>query len=352
MTLFTGILPDSRDTTLVFTRLTRVELRKHLLNWLLFSIFVELFDPVHGNFWQIIQGVASFVIPCVLVYYSFSLFIFPNFNRRRSLLLFLSALLLYFLFVAWEFHVTREQLKSGTENIPFIFFDALIIFGLICIAAYSSYTNRRTREIIKEQDEKERYILGKELSSIESQFNSELTGDFLQFIQSEVKPHSADAAKAVELFEGIARYTFTTKADAPVPLSRELDYLDNYINLLKCLHTNTFVNLTGSGEIQDRTIYPRILINFIENAFKHGITNDVENPISVSLEVLPDRICFKVTNKKDKIKKTTVSGVGRTNAKEVLDLFYKGKYELNVSESPDGYATSLILMTNSESSRL
>jgi len=330
-----------------FRLLDRREAFKHLLNWILFGVFDELFNPKQGNIVAIVSGVASFVVPCMLVYYAFILIVFPSFGKRNNLLLILCFIFLYLLFAQAEYLNISDRIRSGAMGLPAMFFDSLLIVGLTGIVAFSSFTNWRAKMLIKDQDEKERYLISNEFSSIETQFNSEMTSRFLDFIRSEVSIQSKDADMAVALFSKIIQYTFQIKSDETVPLQQELVYLSNYIDLQKCIHKNTFVNLAWSGQIGGKQVYPRILISFLENAFKHGVADDPESPILITLQIGLGEIDFKIENKKELIKKKVFSGLGQKNVKDVLDLFYPGNYRFNISETPKTYSVSLSLIDGS-----
>jgi two-component system LytT family sensor kinase len=329
---------------LKFNKLSKPEIIKHSLNWIIFGVFDSLFDPaLHGSFFEILKDIAAFVIPCMLVYYCLALIIYPSFSSERRLALLLSLVVIYLLFAFMDYLNTGYRVRSGEKSLGLMFLDALLIVGLTGIAAFSSFTNRQARILIREQDRKEKDLIAQEVNSIETQFNSELTSKFLKFISNEVKLQSVEAASAVELYSNIIKYTFTTKPDEPVPLGVELDFLSSYINLQRSIYADTFVDILFKGDIQTLQIYPRILVSFVENAFKHGITNDPFNPVTILLEIYKMQIFFKVENKKNKVKIKVVSGLGQKNVKDVLNIFYFDRYQLKIRESPESYSALLVL---------
>ena|GEM_PF-1982646 len=336
-----------------FHKLSRAEIIKHTCNWVIFGAFDALFDPsVHGSFLEILKSLAWFVIPCMLVYYSLALVTYPNyaFGNIYLLCLFLAATYLFF---AWtEYLNTGYRIRSGEKTLGLMFLDASLIVGLIGIAAFSSFTNRQARIVIEEQDRKEREVIVQELSSIETHFNSELTSRFLKFILTEVEPQSGAAANAVKLYSSIIKYTFATKSDELVPLILELDFIESYLDIQRKIHEETYVNLSCKGDIQAHKIYPRLLVSLIENAFKHGITDDPNNPVTIVLETHDEHICFKVDNKKDKVKLKVISGLGQKNVRGALNIFYADKYQLKIEESPDFYSAQMILFQNDKEGRI
>jgi LytS/YehU family sensor histidine kinase len=140
------------------------------------------------------------------------------------------------------------------------------------------------------------------------------------------------------------KYTFSSSPDDPVSLKTEVDYISNFINLQKILDNSTQVRFQINGDLNNKYLLPRILINFIENAFKHGETNSTESPVIIRLETRDNQIRLFVDNKKRKKSKLISStGFGNSNSIKQLELLYKNNYEYSHNTDGEFYSCSLFL---------
>ena len=93
-------------------------------------------------------------------------------------------------------------------------------------------------------------------------------------------------------------------------------------------------------------IAPLLLLPFVENSFKHGTSEIIEQPwISMDLRVSDDMLNFKLINGKAKNKTSSIASpaVGLTNVKKRLALLYPEAYKLTLTEDDDTYIASLML---------
>lgn len=127
-----------------------------------------------------------------------------------------------------------------------------------------------------------------------------------------------------------------------VPLSREFEFIRNYVTLMRLRYTDKVklqVNLPT--EVPDYEIPPLILITFIENAFKHGISYQHDSFIHVTVEVKDNQLCFECRNSKADKPNEEKGGVGLANVKQRLNLIYGENYTLNIQDDPDCYDVKL-----------
>jgi two-component system, LytTR family, sensor kinase len=88
-------------------------------------------------------------------------------------------------------------------------------------------------------------------------------------------------------------------------------------------------------------ILPRILVTFVENAFKHGLSNDPLFPLKNHLEAENNRLHFMVENKINSNRKVVSSHTGAENVKQVLDKYYRDCHRLNTVKGKDIYRVEL-----------
>jgi LytS/YehU family sensor histidine kinase len=96
-------------------------------------------------------------------------------------------------------------------------------------------------------------------------------------------------------------------------------------------------------EVPDRQIPPLILITFIENAFKHGISYQHESFIEVKVSVEKGELWFDCRNSKAEKPNQEKGGVGLQNVKQRLQLLFDDNYTLNIQDHPESYQVELII---------
>jgi len=142
------------------------------------------------------------------------------------------------------------------------------------------------------------------------------------------------------------RYMIYDSNYPQVQLNKEIDYMKNYISLEKLrLSDKVDIQFTVEGEVEGIRITPFILLTFLENAFKHGITNtSKESWIKICLKSSPQQLHFKVVNSKPPVSNVDQkSGIGLQNVKRRLELSYPGKHQLSMKESNEEYSVQLDL---------
>ncbi|MFI5139617.1 MAG: sensor histidine kinase, partial [Sphingobacteriales bacterium] len=133
--------------------------------------------------------------------------------------------------------------------------------------------------------------------------------------------------------------------DNKVDLARELQYLQNYIDLQKIRFGNkAFIDFKIDGKVETQQIVPLLLIAFIENAFKHGVASNPQTPIRLLIEVDEAHLHFFMQNKKHTNNRDESGGIGLNNVKRRLDLLYPGKYNLDIRDERDTYTVELSLV--------
>ena len=129
-----------------------------------------------------------------------------------------------------------------------------------------------------------------------------------------------------------------------VPLSREFDFIRNYITLMKLRYTDKVkITVDLPQDVPDRQIPPLMLITFIENAFKHGISYQHDSFIDVKVGIEHERLRFLCRNSKAEKPNEEKGGVGLANVKQRLNLLYDNNFTLNIQDAADVYNVELTI---------
>lgn len=189
----------------------------------------------------------------------------------------------------------------------------------------------------------------------------------LDFLRSQINPHFLFNAlntlygtslqeKAERTGEGIQklgdmmRFMLQENMQEKISLAREVDYLNNYIDLQK-LRTQTSPDIIILTEIDDNLlgleIAPMLLIPFVENAFKHGISLREPSHIKISLQTRGKELLFDIYNsihlKQGTDPEKDKSGIGLENVKQRLLLLYPKRHDLVIRESAKEFFVHLTI---------
>ncbi|MBB4079338.1 sensor histidine kinase YesM [Lewinella aquimaris] len=194
--------------------------------------------------------------------------------------------------------------------------------------------------------------------------NRQLTSE-LRFLRAQVNPHflfntlnnvyylavnqSPQTADVIAKLSGMMRYMLHESNHATVPLDKEIAYMENYIDLEKMrLNDEIPIAFEVQGGRAGARIVPLILITFLENAFKHGISNSgCRSWITVSVKVEGKVLHYNVRNSRVEEHEKTVSeksGIGLVNVRRRLKLSYPNRHQLTVTETDEEYAIHLQLL--------
>jgi two-component system LytT family sensor kinase len=199
-------------------------------------------------------------------------------------------------------------------------------------------SEQRNKEIANEK-------LKAELGFLKAQINPHFLFNTLNNIYALASAQSEHTAAAVMKLSSIMRYVLTEARNDLVPLEKEIQFTSHYIELQKMRLTDkTIIEFTVIGDPAGRQIAPLLLLPFIENAFKYGISTRERSPIAILLEIKKDSLYFSICNQKHISTMLRVSdntGIGISNTKRRLDLFYEDRYALNIEDKSNDFSVKL-----------
>jgi len=163
---------------------------------------------------------------------------------------------------------------------------------------------------------------------------------------------SDNAPTAVMKLSEIMRYMIYDSNTSFVPLEKEIQYIESFIDLQKLrLADKDCVVFTISGNYSNKMIAPMLFIPFVENAFKHG-SKKTKNPcIEIQISIEGDTVTFWCTNyyqQSETTHKDTTGGIGLTNVKRRLELIYANRYKLETAQIEEKYWVRLQVSLNKE----
>lgn len=221
------------------------------------------------------------------------------------------------------------------NNVSYVVYSNFI-YGFVFFLVTSWYRNNR------KQKELEKEKITAELSFLKSQINPHFLFNTLNDIYTLTYQKSDVAPDALLKLSDLLRYMIKDSGDDQSLLEKEVAYLNSVIELHSIGQKGAvYVDFHVDGTIGSQKIAPLILINFIENAFKHGVVDDPEHPIKITLCADLSAITFSVKNKKNIFIKDHTGGIGLRNVRRRLELIYPGKHQLEITNQDDFFNIEL-----------
>ena len=175
-----------------------------------------------------------------------------------------------------------------------------------------------------------------DLKNLRSQLNPHFLFNTLNNIYSLISLDTTKAQDSIHRLSNLLRYILYENDQRYVPLSKELEFTQNYIDLMSLrLAQNVKLDVFIRDNGKEQQIISLLFITLIENAFKHGISNG--NDSFINIKILTDEKGVLCTvenslNQEYKVMESRKSGIGLTNLRKRLDLVYPHNHELQIEE--------------------
>ena len=186
-----------------------------------------------------------------------------------------------------------------------------------------------------------------ELVHLRSQLNPHFLFNTLNNIDTLVLQYPERASETLIKLSDILRYCIYETSEDQVPLEKELEYLQNYIDLQKIrLNQPDFVRVKLSGISAGKKIAPMLLIPLVENAFKHGDRKVATPGISIFIEIADHQLKIVVENSIKQVRLyeiEKVGGIGLKNVRRRLELQYPDRHILEIEKHHEKFRIQLII---------
>ena len=260
------------------------------------------------------------------------------FFRRRIWWFALANLLLitgvnYQFFAVWWWRNDNPNMPAMTREMWIGFFSGFLMFvvlnvviGAIAIGIRHFIRIREIKQQLKDEKAKNTEA---ELAWLKSQINPHFLFNTLNNISSLTQIDPDAAQDAIAQLSDLLRYAMYETNKKTVPISGEVEFMRNYISLMKLrCNEKTVVDFQSSIINYQSEIAPLLFISLIENAFKHGVSSSRQSKIDIRLEQQDGLLIFTCDNTnypKDDADRSG-SGIGLENTRRRLQLMYDGRY--------------------------
>ena len=239
-------------------------------------------------------------------------------------------------------HAPNRYQVSPLAGFSFVFRDAIMLV-LAASLAVAIRISAKWINLERRHQNLEAFRRKSELDSLRSQLNPHFLFNTLNSIYALIAIQPEQAQKAVHDLSALLRYVVY---DNPmvVPLDRELEFVQNYVELMRLRMGQRPVQLSiERHDDEEMQIAPLIFVTLVENAFKHGNTADTSNPISISIKSDGSKITCSTVNHFDNVpRRPAHNGVGLANLKRRIELVYGSNGSFDSCVTDDGrYCSTL-----------
>ncbi len=342
----------------------------HLLFWLGFSVLYTLvrmafappteleFDIVtrFSRYWL---SEAAFLPFKAAPFYFLFYFLIPQFLSRKKTFITVGLLLTFMIicviiirwltsyvsfamygdYPAFETFSPGRMLYSFTEIIP--------AFSLSSTIKLIKQWNENQKKSNTLQQEK----LTAELQYLKSQTNPHFLFNTLNNLYGLARTGSEHTAPAIMKLSHLFRYILEECREPFIPISKEVELIKSYLEL-ETLRYDRRLSLVTNFHIDNDEILitPMILLPLVENAFKHGASESMDNAyVHISLTAYKNKINFEIKNSVDPNHASASNlGLGLKNVKRQLELIYPKKHEIITSENEGEFSLTLSIIPGAE----
>jgi two-component system, LytTR family, sensor kinase len=185
----------------------------------------------------------------------------------------------------------------------------------------------------------EKQKISTELSMLKAQINPHFFFNTLNSIYALTHINIEKSREALHTLSRMMRYVIYDTQNGFTSLNKEMEFLEDYVNLMKLRLTDNVKVEFKSGAYKDLQVEPMLFLPFIENAFKHGVSGIHPSAIYIEFEQQDQTVKLAVRNTLLPEKRVVLeesSGIGLSNTQRRLDLLYPSKYNLNIKEDTAG----------------
>ena len=322
----------------------------HVIFWIMFIVF---YTVAYGNMSS--QYLVKFLhtlllLPTIIPATYFTLYVLFNlFLLKKKYTFFIfgfiaSAIVFSYFQVLMEARVIQPKLYGKTVGfelnyllVGFVHVYAIVILAAIVKIMKDYFISRDLNQKLTQEK------LETELKFLKGQINPHFLFNTLNNLYSMALQNDKNTAQGILQLSYLMNYMLNESNSGFVELGKEIELINNYLSLEKLRYSSKLrTSFDIKGEIENIKITPLILLPFIENAFKHGISQKSEdNWILIFLKIEDHKMEFSVENSTPiKIKKQHYiknHGIGLKNVKRRLELIYGSSSSLLIKEGTDWF---------------
>ena len=301
----------------------------------------------------------SFVGWLYVTYFLYKYFIVPRLfikGKKRTIAVaaILLSLAVTFLFSAYEitsplYHIHQEQRQlypypiwgiRQNQQAIWLHYILVVIFCFAVGMLKEVYRQKLARAEMEYERNKA------ELALYKAQINPHFLFNTLNTLYGLLITQSDKTEITLERFINLTKYMYNNANREFIALAEEVDYIGQYIALQQLrLNELADIRFTHEVEREEMPIPPMMLITFVENAFKYGISSDDPCFIHIQLNQRAEKLCFEVVNSTFGREAGHSARMGITNCRRRLELLYPEHHRLEIAQEHGLFRVRLELIT-------
>lgn len=331
------------------------EIYIHIGFWVLFIGMNIYFDLISErdvlNLWNVLQFVSFYILQIIIFYLNYSWICRKTVPGKKWGWMILGQLFLIFLFPALR-HLFEEVIIfriTGNHNYnekslltPFYVYDnsyyavRIILYSLVFYFVKTIWnTNQKMNELLLQKKQAE-------LQNLKNQLSPHFLFNTLNSFYADLMDIHPRTAEDLLKLSDMLRYVTYENEEDKVYLKDEIQFIQNYIALFSRRFDNHLaVSFDLISENDKAKIPSLLLIHFVENAFKHGITTDAEKPVKIALKAKKNQLLFTTENCFNISQNYDEKGIGYKNVRQRLNILFSENYTLDVIQTSDIYHVKL-----------
>lgn len=337
---------------------TKREILYHVIFWLLFVGLDQLLKSItiekeFDSAWVIMQEIGFIALELFIFYINY-LWICPATIPQKKWRLFIAGQFgLIVLFPSIRFLLEEVLLYNitGYHNydlrdlsaVYYLYDNSYFVIRILLFSIVGYFlkflwnTSAQVNQLTLEKKQAELQALKNQLSP-HFLFNS-LNGFYSDLYDTQPEV----AADILKLSEMLRYVTYESENDM-VWLKDEMMFLQNYIDLFKRrFDDKVAIAFNHPLDLGQHKVPSLLLIHFVENALKHGITDDYEYPVTIDLKIKSGRLIFTVYNKYRVSKSYDEQGIGNKNISQRLNIMYPENHKLDIEQDEQYYKITLTI---------
>ena len=301
----------------------------------------------------------SFVGWLYVTYFLYKYFIVPRLfikgkKRTIAVAVIVLSLAVTFLFSAYEitsplYHIHQEQRQlypypiwgiRQNQQAIWLHYILVVIFCFAVGMLKEVYRQKLARAEMEYERNKA------ELALYKAQINPHFLFNTLNTLYGLLITQSDRTEITLERFINLTKYMYNNANREFIALAEEVDYIGQYIALQQLrLNELADIRFTHEVEREEMPIPPMMLITFVENAFKYGISSDDPCFIHIQLNQRAEKLCFEVVNSTFGREAGHSARMGIQNCRRRLELLYPEHHRLEIAQEHGLFRVRLELIT-------
>lgn len=349
----------------IFSRKFPDRIYRHIVFWLslytfsLLTYFHDFLEKIGFAKWMLLEaGENAFHIFTQMIFcYGILYLLVPYFFNKKKYFLFVVSLFVFsvavYFFYYFEHTIFFRRLHTlvGLKFRPPVlvyWFTLISFFTYFPISTGLALSIKMLKNWYVKQLEHQLLIrenANAELQLLKAQIHPHFLFNTLNNIYSFTLDRSPRSPVLVKKLSATLRYMIQDCEATYVSLKKEMNMISDYMELEKVRYGSRLnMEVLIQGDLQNKLITPLLLIPFIENSFKHGTSQMLQQPwIKLFITVEENALLFELSNSRPATPITPAikSGIGLANVKKRLALIYPQRHQLNINSSADAFTVTM-----------